>query len=254
MICLSSPFPGKGSVASFLAGILRSSGLAVATYTSPSLYSLTERISTTDVEKKQERRISDEQLEQLLRKHWENVRKQVKLESDEYGQSLSHFEVLTALAFRHMADQETEIAVVEAGLGGVTDATNVFSSENVAATCLSSVGFEHVDVLGGSLESIARAKSGIAKRGRPMLVGGRQIEYTPSVRAAISETCQKSNAPLYHAEELLEWTVDPLEESTTYIQKCSFTPLSTLLGEPLTNVSLRMMGMDLGTYIQKTLL
>ncbi|KAI8540455.1 hypothetical protein RHMOL_Rhmol09G0265000 [Rhododendron molle] len=81
---------------------------------------------------------------------------------------LSHFEVFTAIAFRLFAQEKVDIAVIEAGLGGARDATNVISSSDLAVSIITTVGAEHLDALGGSLESIAIAKSGIIKHGRPV--------------------------------------------------------------------------------------
>jgi len=236
---------GKGSVTTFLSSILRCAGLQVGSYTSPSLHSLTERINTTNPQTQAEQRISEGELEYLLVANWATIRKQVKLERDEFGAHLSHFEVLTALAFQHMATREVEVAVIEAGLGGVTDATNVFSSENVAATCLTSVGYEHVDVLGGSLESIAQAKSGIAKRGRPMVVGGRPQYYSPPVWGIIKETCHKQGAPLYGASEVVEWAASgdvSLGKTNRLSQTYTFNPISPELGGGIDAVSLQLLG------------
>ncbi|MCO5586968.1 hypothetical protein L7F22_040913 [Adiantum nelumboides] len=86
--------------------------------------------------------------------------------------ALSYFEVLSALAFQYFARVNVDIAVVEAGLGGARDATNVISAAGLAAAVITNIGKEHLVALGGSLESIALAKSGIIKQGRPVVLGG----------------------------------------------------------------------------------
>ncbi|MCO5559800.1 hypothetical protein L7F22_013404 [Adiantum nelumboides] len=86
--------------------------------------------------------------------------------------TLSYFEVLSALAFQYFARVNVDIAVVEAGLGGARDATNVISSAGLAAAVITNIGKEHLVALGGSLESVALAKSGIIKQGRPVVLGG----------------------------------------------------------------------------------
>ncbi|KAL7183655.1 hypothetical protein ACSBR2_025943 [Camellia fascicularis] len=85
---------------------------------------------------------------------------------------LSHFEVFTAIAFSLFAQEKVDIAVIEAGLGGARDATNIISSSGLAVSVITTVGAEHLAALGGSLESIAIAKSGIIKHGRPVVLGG----------------------------------------------------------------------------------
>ncbi|WIA38977.1 hypothetical protein OEZ86_005129 [Tetradesmus obliquus] len=83
----------------------------------------------------------------------------------------SHFEVVTAMALKHFAQQQVDIAVVETGLGGATDATNVFGPEQLQLAVLTAIGLDHVEALGGSLRSIAAAKAGIMKPGVPVVVG-----------------------------------------------------------------------------------
>jgi hypothetical protein len=75
------------------------------------------------------------------------------------------------MAFQHFVDEGVDIAVIETGLGGATDATNVFGPQQMQAAVLTAVGLDHVDALGGSLESIAAAKAGIMKPGVPVVVG-----------------------------------------------------------------------------------
>lgn len=81
---------------------------------------------------------------------------------------MTHFEVLTAMAFTLFAQENVDIAVIEAGLGGARDATNIISSSELAASVITTIGEEHLAALGGSLESIAMAKSGIIKHGCPV--------------------------------------------------------------------------------------
>lgn len=85
---------------------------------------------------------------------------------------LSHFEILTAMAFKLFAQENVDVAVIEAGLGGARDATNIISSSGLAAAVITTIGEEHLAALGGSLESIAMAKSGIIKQGCPLVLGG----------------------------------------------------------------------------------
>ncbi|URE42168.1 Mur ligase middle domain [Musa troglodytarum] len=90
--------------------------------------------------------------------------------------ALTHFEVFTALAYLLFSEERVDIAVIEAGLGGARDATNVICSTELAASVITSIGEEHLAALGGSLESIAMAKSGIIKHGCPVVVIGGPFE------------------------------------------------------------------------------
>ncbi|KAF5837251.1 Mur ligase [Dunaliella salina] len=151
---------GKGSTATMISSILRSSGYSVGLYTSPHLLSITERINV------QGSPISRLAFEALETEHAALIAKQLEAE----GGRLSHFEALTALAFRHFADRKVDAAVVETGMGGTLDATNVFDESTLAVAVITPLGYEHVDALGGTIESIAAAKAGIMKAGRPVVV------------------------------------------------------------------------------------
>lgn len=87
------------------------------------------------------------------------------------GGALSHFEILTALAFKHFEQAGVDAAVIETGLGGARDATNVLPAASLAAAVVTAVGNDHAAALGGSLEAIAAAKAGILHAGRPAVLG-----------------------------------------------------------------------------------
>ncbi|KAJ9539606.1 hypothetical protein OSB04_026112 [Centaurea solstitialis] len=105
---------------------------------------------------------------------------------------LSHFEVFTALVFNLFAEENVEIAVIEAGLGGARDATNVISSSDLAASVITTIGEEHLAALGGSLESIAIAKSGIIKHGRPVVLGGSYLPHIELILRNKASSMQSS--------------------------------------------------------------
>lgn len=151
---------GKGSTAAFLSNILRSEGYSVGCYTSPHIQTIRERISVG----KSGDPVSVESLSYLF----QNVKKILDQAVELENGHLSHFEVFTAIAFSLFAQENIEIAVIEAGLGGARDATNIISSSELAASAITTVGAEHLAALGGSLESIATAKSGIIKHSRPV--------------------------------------------------------------------------------------
>ncbi|KAL4186848.1 hypothetical protein AMTRI_Chr09g36140 [Amborella trichopoda] len=108
------------------------------------------------------------------------------------------FKVLTALAFTLFAQENVDIAVVEAGLGGARDATNVICSSKLAVSIITNIGEEHMAALGGSLESIAIAKSGIIKQGCPVVIGG---PFQPHVEHIIRQKAFSENSPVLSATD-----------------------------------------------------
>lgn len=133
---------GKGSVASILANILKCAGMKTGLYTSPHLVEYTERIKINGVE------ISKEDFARYTSKVCE------------IANNLTEFEILTAIAFKYFADNEVEIAVLETGLGGRFDATNVCDS---SLAIITSISLDHTDRLGDTYEKIAFEKAGIIK-------------------------------------------------------------------------------------------
>lgn len=145
---------GKGSVSAILASILRETGVRTGLYTSPHLCSFRERVQVNG------RPLSEEALVGVARRLWPAVQR-------EYP---SFFEATTAIAFLAFAEAEVEAAIVEVGLGGRLDATNVILPESVVLT---NVALDHAEYLGDTLESIAREKSGIIKPGVPVVTAER---------------------------------------------------------------------------------
>jgi dihydrofolate synthase/folylpolyglutamate synthase len=154
---------GKGSTCAFLAADLRSRGFKVGLYTSPHLVSATERILVDGVP------ISEDAFAQwadTLRPHIERL-------------EASFFECLTAIAFADFAARHVDIAVVEVGLGGRLDATNVITP---LVSVVTKIALEHTDYLGPDLTSIAREKAGIAKQGVPFVTGEQDGEVLKVLR------------------------------------------------------------------------
>ncbi|KAE8664048.1 Folylpolyglutamate synthetase family protein isoform 2 [Hibiscus syriacus] len=151
---------GKGSTAAYLSNILRSEGYSVGCYTSPHMLSIRERMSVGRVGEP----VSSNTLNSVFGRIKQSLDEAIMLENG----CLSHFEVLTAVAFSLFAQENVDIAIIEAGLGGARDATNIISSSDLAVSIITTIGEEHLAALGGSLESIAMAKAGIIKNGRPV--------------------------------------------------------------------------------------
>ncbi|XP_073002705.1 dihydrofolate synthetase isoform X1 [Typha latifolia] len=174
---------GKGSTAAFLTNILREQGYVVGCYSSPHLLTIRERISIGRTGNP----VSAKLMRNLFHQTKEVLDKSIELENG----ALTHFEVFTALAFLVFSQEKVDIAIIEAGLGGARDATNVIRNTELAASIITSIGHEHLAALGGSLESIAMAKSGIIKHGRPVVIGGplkMNIEQIIRDRASLMES------------------------------------------------------------------
>lgn len=151
---------GKGSTAAYLSSILRAAGYSVGSYTSPHIKTIRERMTIG---------ASGEPVSaQELNNHFQSIKLGLKKAVQLENMHLSHFEVLTAIAFSLFSQENVDIAVIEAGLGGARDATNIISSADLATSVITSIGEEHMAALGGSIESIAVAKSGVIKDGRPV--------------------------------------------------------------------------------------
>lgn len=173
---------GKGSVSSMLASCLAASGMSVGLYTSPHLIDFRERIKTVGP------------------KDWEMVSKDyvqnfLEARPDEI-EHLSFFEITTGLAFKWFADCKVDIAVIEVGLGGRLDSTNIIDSELSVVT---SIGLDHCALLGSTREQIASEKGGIFKSGAKALVWGHDAQTDP----VFEECARNSGAHLHYADELI---------------------------------------------------
>ncbi len=161
---------GKGSVASLLASILQESGYKVGLYTSPHIFSFNERIKVNGEE------IKDVELEPLVPKLLDIGGKV----------NATFFEITTAIAFEYFAQKGVDIAVIETGLGGRFDATNVISP---LFSVITKIDFDHTEHLGNTLEEITLEKAGIAKQRCPLIVGKNPKEiYYILVKALHSKT------------------------------------------------------------------
>jgi dihydrofolate synthase/folylpolyglutamate synthase len=164
---------GKGSTARMLTELLMAQGLTVGTYTSPNLERVNERLARNGEP------ISDGELAQLLGS--------LRLLEPMLEARPSRFELLTAAAFAFFADSPVDVVVLEVGLGGRWDATNVADADVAAVT---NVSYDHVEVLGPTLEDIATEKSGIVKAGCHVVVG----ETEPALRRIFTEAARRAGA------------------------------------------------------------
>ena len=192
---------GKGSVANMLASALAACGLKVGLYTSPHIVDFRERMRVVEpVAEPAEatgrplnavegpssggmRLVSEEYVYDFL----------CRYEADMDALSLSFFEITTGMAFKWFADQKVDVAVIEVGLGGRLDSTNVITPD---LSIVTSIALDHCALLGNTLEEIAKEKAGIFKKGVPALVG----EYLPQTRPVFEAKAAEVGCPLTFAE------------------------------------------------------
>ncbi|KAJ8747946.1 hypothetical protein K2173_001420 [Erythroxylum novogranatense] len=181
---------GKGSTAAFISSILRAEGYYVGCYTSPHILTIRERMSLG--------KFGEPVPAEMLNCIFQKIRPKLDEAIHQENGSLSHFEVLTATAFFLFAEEKIDIAVIEAGLGGARDATNIICSSGLAASVITTIGEEHLAALGGSLESIAMAKAGIIKRNRPVILGG---PFLPSIEKILRDKAYMMQSPVISASD-----------------------------------------------------
>lgn len=174
---------GKGSTAAFLSGMLQAAGFRVGLYTSPHLVHFTERIRINNVQ------ITEERVVNLAHRVREAYR---LIGPDGGGERLipTFFEVTTAMAFAYFAEEKVDIAVIEAGMGGRLDSTNVIMP---LVSVITNIALEHTEFLGDTLEQIAGEKAGIIKDRVPVVTGVTQ----PGVIEALEREAAAKQAPLY---------------------------------------------------------
>jgi len=169
---------GKGSVSHFLAAILQEAGYKVGLYTSPHLVDFGERIKING------EMINQQYVVDFVEKH--------KDQFDEIEPSF--FEATMSMAFNYFADCKVDVAVIEVGLGGRLDSTNIIQPE---LSVITNISFDHMGFLGDTLEKIAFEKAGIIKGNTPVVIG----ETLPETRAVFETKAIQENASIYFAEE-----------------------------------------------------
>jgi dihydrofolate synthase / folylpolyglutamate synthase len=166
---------GKGSTAAMLSSMLKQQGLRVGLYTSPHLVRFTERFRIDDVE------VSPERILEVFGR----VRQVI-----DDAEPPTFFEVVTTMAFQYFAEEKVDWAIIEAGMGGRLDATNVMRPQ---VSVITNVSFDHEEFLGKTLRAIAREKAGIIKHWVPLVTGAQQ----PLVQAILKAACLRRDAPIY---------------------------------------------------------
>lgn len=180
---------GKGSIASALASILHASGYKTGLYTSPHLVRFNERICINNEP------VSDEDVI--------NSYEKVKKVQQKADRGLTFFEYTTAMAFYEFARQKVEWAVIETGMGGRLDATNIIEP---SVSIISNLSIEHTTYLGDSIAQIAEEKGGIIKENTPVVTGVRQKDAV----SILKKIAQEKSAPFYHFSE--DFKVERIQE------------------------------------------
>jgi len=168
---------GKGSTATMLARMLEANGYTVGLYTSPHVVHLHERIAVNS------QMISERQMLDLLNRIYAPVEKLSKIDPPTF------FEIMTALAFMHFVDMKVDIGVIETGLGGRLDSTNVIKPKVIGITSLS---IDHKQQLGNTIDSIAKEKAGIFKSGVPAIT----VEQEPAAMRVLKSEALAIKTPL----------------------------------------------------------
>lgn len=172
---------GKGSTSHMIASILQQAGYVVGLYTSPHLKDFRERIRVNG------EMITEEAIRQFAEKHQAFVERE----------ALSFFELTVGLAFDYFAQQRVDIAVVEVGMGGRLDSTNIITPE---VSVITNIGFDHVAMLGDTLPKIAAEKAGIIKQNIPVVIGEYHKETFPVFTAKAAEMASE----LFLAEKTIQ--------------------------------------------------
>ena len=209
---------GKGSTCAMIASILSAQGYKVGFYSSPHMIDFKERIRVNDVQ------ITSEEVVSLV----ESMRKKIEM-----VKGISTFEITTALAFQYFFEKQVDIAVIEVGMGGRLDATNVV---HPILTAITSISLDHTMILGDTIAKIAKEKAGIIKERVPVVIAKQSKE----AKEVISDLARKANSQIIDIEHDLDWkqVAYSLEKQSFQIEEkkleeSSHTPTytMTLLGD-----------------------
>ena len=167
---------GKGSTSHMLASVLQSAGYKVGLYTSPHLKSFRERIRVNGAE------VEESFITQFVNDNTASIKEIAP----------SFFEITVVMAFEYFAQQEVDFAVIETGLGGRLDSTNIIIPE---LSVITSISLDHQEMLGNTIEEIAREKAGIIKKGKPVVVGKLPEAALKQIEIVAAQMDSKLNKP-----------------------------------------------------------
>lgn len=205
---------GKGSTVAMIASMLEGSGYTVGQYTSPHLVDIRERITING--------------QLITRPDFIELTKQVGAAAASCDIEPTFFELMTAMAFKYFAEQAVDIAIIEVGLGGRLDCTNVITP---LVSVVTTVDFDHMHLLGGTLPKIAREKAGIFKKGVPAL----SFEQHEDVETALRETAESVGAPLSIINKDIEFSsrFGATSELGPHTRVCLITKTSQFMHIPV---------------------
>lgn len=184
---------GKGSTSTMLAAVLTQSGKRTGLHTKPHLSSMTERLRVDGAA------VAEETFADLL----DEMRPTLAAVAAECGRP-TYYETLLAISFLYFAREQVDVAVIEVGIGGTLDATNVLHPQ---ACVITNIGLDHTEILGDTLEDIALDKAGIAKRGVPLL----SDVADEGPRRQIEEICRQVGAPFISVRDVVQIETRPGE-------------------------------------------
>ena len=199
---------GKGSTCSMLESALRQAGYRTGLYTSPHLMSFCERFQVNG--------------EWIRPDALASITEQVREQAEQMADHPSQFEISTAIAMLYFLSEQCEIVILEVGMGGELDSTNVIPAPEVAV--ITNIGLEHTEYLGDSLEKIAATKGGIIKTGSDVVLYPNETE----VEDTIAAICRERKTPLHHADPslLTKRSADVHGQSFVYENKEYRIPLT----------------------------
>ena len=215
---------GKGSCSHMLASIFQEAGYKTGLYTSPHLRDFRERIRING------EMIPEEQVVDFIAKHQEAFEKM----------ELSFFEMTVGMAFDYFSHEQVDIAIVEVGMGGRLDSTNLITPE---LSVITNIGLDHVQFLGDTLEKIAGEKAGIIKEGIPVVIGETQSE----THQVFENKAAECHSPIYfadqifdcdkiHIESLYKQEYDIWKNNDMYLEACEIPLMGNYQKKNLTTV------------------
>ena len=190
---------GKGSTSHMMAAVLQEAGYKTGLYTSPHLKDFRERIKVNG-------QVCEEQFVIDFTQHLQPLIEEIEP---------SFFEITVAMAFEYFKMQQVDVAIIETGLGGRLDSTNIIVPELCVIT---NIGFDHMNLLGDTLEKIASEKAGIIKPNIPVVIG----EFLPETKFVFEQKAALENAPIFFAQEkkyVVDWHYEHLELAITVASK-----------------------------------
>lgn len=192
---------GKGSTATMIASVLQKAGYKTGLFTSPFIHDFRERFMING------KMIPKDTLLELCKR----VRFACTTLEEEGAEAANEFEIVTAVGFLYFAKENCDIAVIETGLGGRFDATNIIETPLASVIC--SISMDHTAILGDTIEKIASEKAGIIKEGCPAILYHGNIEAAQKV---LEKACRNKNAPIYAADPAYLKSNDPKSNTFTY--------------------------------------